>query len=222
MLITLNDISKSIGSTEILKEVTFEIYNNSIVGLVGPNGSGKTTLLNILLGLIQPNRGIINKNNEHLEIGLAIGLDGFFNDFSVIKNIKIFNAIRGSKPKNSNGLKILRNLGFTEYEKKFKHLSLGNKQKVSIASAFIGNPKLIILDEPYNGLDIDSVFQLRDTILSHKEISSFIITSHNLDEIEKVADRILLIRHGSIILNDTTENILKNYENLESQYKNLK
>jgi ABC-2 type transport system ATP-binding protein len=221
MIISLNGISKSIDKTEILKDITIEIYNNSIVGLVGPNGSGKTTFLNILLGLIRPNVGTITKCND-IEIGLAIGLDGFFNDLNVVKNLKILNEIRGSKPKNNNYMDILQNLGFTEYEKKFRHLSLGNKQKVNIASAFIGNPKLIILDEPYNGLDIDSVFQLRDIIISQKEISSFIITSHNLNEIEKVADRILLIRNGSVILNDTTENILRNYENLESQYKNLK
>ena len=221
MILDFQNISKSFDNTLVLKDLKFGIFENSILGLIGPNGSGKTTFLNIVAGLIKPDSGKIYKSKNSLQIGVNIGTKGFFSEFTVQHNLKILSQIREGRSSCKSSVTILEKLGFTDFEKKYKNLSLGNKQKVSISSTFIGNPALILLDEPYNALEIEAIISLRELMISEKEKTSFILTSHNFDEIQRVADRIVIIKKGKIVSDNSTFNIIEESGNLENYYKNL-
>lgn len=219
MLLHSQSLSKNFEQKKVLSNIEFSIGQGEIVGLIGPNGSGKTTLLNILLGMMQPTSGSFTTMKD-LKIGMAIARKGFFDDMTVIRNIQHHATLLGFDQKRIDEYLSVFSIDYLNVN--YSTLSSGMKQRVSLLLAFARHNDLIFLDEPTNHLDIDSILNLRNLILKEKASrTSFLITSHALSDIEKVCDRILFLKHGILVQNVLTDDLLKTYGDLEQAYINI-
>ena len=219
MLLLSQNLSKSFAHKKVLSNIEFSIGQGEIIGLIGPNGSGKTTLLNILLGMMQPQSGSFTTRKD-LKIGMAIARKGFFDDMTVAKNIRHHAALLGLDQKRIDECLTVFSIDYLHA--RYSTLSSGMKQRVSLLLAFARHNDLIFLDEPTNHLDIDSILNLRSLILKEKAArTSFLITSHTLSDIEKICDRILFLKHGVLVQNALTDDLLMTYGDLEQAYINI-
>lgn len=208
MVLVLKNVSKTINNKEIIKQVCFSLNNNEVLALIGPNGAGKTTLLNLISTLLKPDTGIITLGNKDIFLNKKEALKDIFylQDSSVLYgdltgyDHLLFVAKLKSIPR-SQIEKVISSLKMSDYVKiKVKKYSLGMKQHLILALAMISKAKLVLLDEPLNGLDPSSSLQLREIILNlKKEGTSIIFSSHILSEVDKVADRFLFIKDGQIV-----------------------
>jgi ABC-type multidrug transport system ATPase subunit len=218
-MIIVNKVSFGYVKNNVLNEISLSIEKNSILGLIGVNGSGKTTLLKIILQILQPKSGYI-ENHFKRKIGVVMEELGMFPDMTVEKNLKISATIKGIDfSEIDNVLKIVR----LEDKKKskVKTLSSGQKQRLSIASALLGNPELLILDEPINGLDPIGIFEIREIIsIIAKEGKTILIASHILSELEKICTHIAIINNGCILASGTIDQVIDKYDNLEMAFVN--
>ncbi len=213
MKIIINNFVKELSHNLVLDNINLELESGRIYGFVGKNGSGKTMLMRAICGLILPTSGnveidgkIIGKDISFPEsVGVLIENPGFISTYSGFKNLKVLAQIQ-NKISDVEIIETLRNVGLDPDDKKsFRKYSLGMKQKLGIAAAIMENPELLILDEPFNGLDEDSVDKVRDLILKRKSENNLVILScHDSEEIEKICDEIIEINSGKI------KNIRKN------------
>lgn len=206
-LLKVQGLKKSFGHHQVLNGVDFTVQTGHIVGLVGPNGAGKSTIMKAVLGLIPVNGGRIQIAGEPVAItshqalrnvGALIEYPGIYPFLTGMQHLELF-----AKKKNraEHIQRIVTGLGMASYiNAKAKSYSLGMKQKLGIAQALVNRPRLVILDEPMNGLDPQAVKDLRDLIEAEaKNGTSFLISSHILSELEKLADDVLLLNGGRII-----------------------
>ncbi|WKK85595.2 ABC transporter ATP-binding protein [Marivirga arenosa] len=221
-MITLNSISKKYSKVIGLEQVNIDLPKNNVIGLIGKNGSGKSTFIKIITGLITDYKGNVNYNGLKLnEISLASENFGFPSRFTVKKVIKIFKFIK--KADNQQVEKVIEQLELCdELNKKVSVLSQGNKQRLNIACAILGNPKLVILDEPNNGLDPSGFIMLRQLVLDLKaKGKTVIIASHLLNEIEEVCDHILFLNEGRVLIDEKKSELVKSFGSLEKAYLQL-
>ena len=205
--IRVRNLNKKIGGKLILKDINFDIYEGEIVGLVGKNGAGKSTLLKIMTGLYSMDSGDIyyydyNLNNEFEKamsiVGTLIETPDLYKNISGSKNLEIFKSMF----KNISDDTIEEIVKIVEMEKylgrKFKTYSLGMKERLGIAQSLLNKPKILILDEPTNGLDPIGVKKIFD-ILKDMKNTTIIISSHMLSEIESICDKVIFINNGEVI-----------------------
>jgi len=221
MLIHVNNISKTYSKKRVLNNINFSIGRGEIVGLIGPNGSGKTTLLNILMGMLRPNTGTIDTVDD-CRTGMAVSRKGFFDDMSTTKNIYLYTDLLDMD--RSDVLKVMDDFLIDFHSEKYGKLSAGMKQKVSLVLPFLSYHDLIILDEPTNHLDIDSILNLRSTILNKTKENgtSFLITSHIFSDLEKMCDRIIFLKKGEIVMEEFSNVLIENYGSFEEAYLQIK
>ena len=206
---TIN-LSKKYGKTFVVDDLNLSISSGEIVGFLGLNGAGKTTTMRMLLGLIKPTSGecyiqgnkIDQYNLEVLnEIGYIIETPYSYPDLTVQENLEIVSTLRGIRNKDVIDW-VTEKLKLDQYkDKQVKHLSLGNVARLGIAKAIIHKPKILILDEPTNGLDPFGVIEVRELLkeLANNLGTTVLISSHKLEEISKVATRIVIIHEGRLI-----------------------
>ncbi|WP_051604810.1 ATP-binding cassette domain-containing protein [Lachnobacterium bovis] len=206
------NLTKYFGTRKCLDNVSITVEEGDIYGLIGKNGAGKTTFMKACLGMIKPTSGetffwgaqnCSNKNN----IGTLIEYPSFIGNKSARANLELFSEIYGGK---ENIDEILNIVGLADTgKKKAKKFSLGMKQRLGIAIALLNNPKLLILDEPINGLDPTGIREIRDLILhlNREKNVTFIISSHLLDELGKVATKFGFIDNGVLIEEVTAEEL---------------
>lgn len=201
------NINKQFDKKFVLKNISFELKQGEILGLVGPNGAGKTTLMRIIVGLIKKHGGDIffNLNETRIEkdqklIGCIIENPRFYPYLTAYQNLKFFSGLAGKiNKKEINDM--LSFVGLSgETKKKLKKYSLGMKQRLGLALAFLNHPKILILDEPTNGIDPDGIKKIRDYLkkLAHESNTAILISSHVLAEIEKICDRVIILKKGQI------------------------
>lgn len=212
--ISINNVSKTYRPkskypTYALKDISFDIKSNSVTGLIGPNGAGKSTLLRIILGFLKPDSGqihIFDKSPNSIEVRkqLAYQADSLFSSKTIkVQDYLELHATLADININSISQEI-RNLlnifNLTSFaHKSLNSLSRGLRQKVELVQVFLNNPKLILLDEPTASLDPPAVLELRDYIISKKNTDMTILfSSHNLNEVEKICDRVIFINNGSL------------------------
>lgn len=203
-IISIENVSKKFGKNNVLNGITINIPKGSICGLVGPNGAGKTTLLRIISSLQKPDSGQV-KVNADVFSGL-IEEPALFYELNASQNLTQQLILYGIEDEH-NPKDFLEYVGLENTnKKKVKHFSLGMKQKLAIAMMLVGNPELIILDEPMNGLDPQGIIDLRNLILKlNSEGVTFLISSHLLYELEKIVTDFIFINHGEIISKMTSE-----------------
>lgn len=230
-VLEVKSLSKSFGTNKILNNINFELYSGDVVGLIGPNGCGKTTLMKCILGLYHCDTGKVeidgNDIRYNLEdalkvVGSVIENPDFYLNISGLKNLKIRMALFDMKDVGYMNAVIHEVKLDDSINKKVKTYSLGMKQRLGIANALINKPKLLILDEPTNGLDPIGIKQLRELLinLSRNSNVGILISSHNLPEIENICDRILMVDHGTIIEDFGIEKVKYKNISLEEEFMN--
>lgn len=203
-LLSINNLTKNYGTTEALRNFTLEVVEGQVLGILGPNGSGKTTLLSILMGLRYPTSGHFkwfNTPPNHVpttRIGALIEVPTFYPYLSLYDNMRI-SALAKNISYNAIFPAVER-VGLTPNLKaKVATFSLGMKQRMAIAQALLGNPKIIVLDEPTNGLDPEGIVEVRNLI---KELNaggtSIIVASHNLDEVQRTCTHVAILKKGHL------------------------
>lgn len=206
-IVEVKNITKRIKGKLIIDNINFSCKKGEIIGLVGNNGAGKSTLLKIMCGLYKPDEGDVLYDGISLSkdfenaikiVGTLIETPDMYRNLSGNKNLELFkNMFKGI---DENRIKEI--ISIMELEKvinnKFKTYSLGMKERLGIANALVNNPKVLILDEPTNGLDPKGIISLRKLLLDLKD-TTIIISSHILSEIENLCDRVLIIKEGKII-----------------------
>lgn len=205
--IKVRDLNKKIKGKQVLKNINFDIYEGEIVGLVGPNGAGKSTLLKIMTGLYSIESGVIYYFDYNMKydfekcmaiIGTLIESPDLYKNLTGKENLELFKSM--FKGIDENTIKEIVNIVEMEkyLGKKFKTYSLGMKERLGIANALINKPRILILDEPTNGLDPIGIKKIMD-ILSNMKDTTIIISSHLLSEIECLCDKIIFINNGEVV-----------------------
>lgn len=213
-IIQTKNLNKNYKKQEVNKDISLLVPENSIYGLLGPNGAGKSTLLKMIAGMINPTSGEILYNekpwcrNDLLEIGAFIEQPPIYENLSARENLKVRTLLYNlPKSRIEEVLEIvqLTNTG----KKKAGKFSMGMKQRLGIAIALLNNPKLLILDEPTNGLDPIGIGELRELIKSFpKKGITVLLSSHMLSEVEQIADYIGIIANGQLLYQEEVkENI---------------
>ncbi|NFN49120.1 ABC transporter ATP-binding protein, partial [Clostridium botulinum] len=207
-VLEIKNLHKTLGNTEVIKGINLSIKQGEIFGFLGPNGAGKTTTIRMLVGLIKPTNGEIricgydlNKNKEKAlkNVGAVVENPELYKYLSGRENIMQIARIRSVSKKEVE--KVIKLVGLEKrIDDKVSKYSLGMKQRLGLAVALIGSPKLLILDEPTNGLDPTGILEFREIIKKaskEKEISVF-ISSHILSEIQNLCDKVAFINEGKI------------------------
>lgn len=209
----VHGLKKRIGLKTIVEDISFDMHEGEIIGLLGPNGSGKTTIMRMMVGLTKTTKGEaycfekpvgFGKTGMLKEVGSMIETPEFYNYMSGWSNLKQYARVCGKKVTKSRIKELVEFVGLSNViNNKVKTYSLGMRQRLGLAQALLNDPKVLILDEPVNGLDPQGVQDFRNKL---KEIAksgvSILISSHLLDEIEKVCDRVIVIENGKIIADD--------------------
>ena len=218
-ILTTNSLTKIYGKHKAADHISINVRQGDIYGLIGRNGAGKTTLLKMISGLSAPSEGDFSlfgyKGKEKAKvmhrIGTLIEAPGIYPDLSAYENLKLKCIAMGVRDKTVIP-KILETVGLADTGKKRAgKFSLGMKQRLGIALALIGEPDLVILDEPINGLDPQGIAEIRETIekLNKEQNITFIISSHILEELSKIATNYAIIHNGSLIQELTQEELLQ-------------
>ena len=210
-ILTTKELGKNFKYKRVLDQINLNVPTGKIYCIMGPNGAGKSTLLKIISGIEKPTEGVITfkgkdwKREDLKVIGSLIEEPGLFDNLTVEENIKL--KLKLHRVENKNQEQILNTLGFGDHnQEKVKGFSTGMRQRLGIALAFMGNPDLVILDEPTNGLDTFGIHELRELLmLEKKQGKTIIIASHMLSEIQKVADRIAILGDGKLLLEEDYE-----------------
>ncbi len=225
-ILKVENVSKKIGKEEILDTINLSIKRNTIFGLVGENGAGKTTLLKIILGLYKSDSGNVyidgfkvNKEIEKCLKNMAAVIDtpGVYDYLSGRRNLEFFNLL-GKNVSTKIIKKIINNLNMNDYiDKPVSKYSLGMKQRLSLGICLLSTPKVLILDEPLNGLDPIGIRELRSILLHlrKKYKMSIIISSHILSELENLCDKVAFIKNKRI---EKIINIKENEKRLEELF----
>ena len=193
-VLSINNITKYYGNIRALNNVSFSVPEACTYGILGPNGSGKTTLLGIVTEILKPTSGVYTlldnektpKNELRKHIGTLLETPNFYHYLTAEQNLRISAEIKGCEINEIDG--VLKKVGLYERRKsKVSTFSLGMKQRLAIGSALLGNPKVLIFDEPTNGLDPEGIAEIRELIKQlGSEGHTIIMASHLLDEVEKV------------------------------------
>ncbi|HFJ5520455.1 TPA: lantibiotic protection ABC transporter ATP-binding protein [Enterococcus faecium] len=219
-ILETKNLSKKFEKQKVVNEVGLQIQRNSVYGLLGPNGAGKTTTLKMILGLLRPTDGEILFDNEpwkrhHLEkIGSLIESPALYGNLTAKENLLVHTKLLGIPKEKINEVLEVVDLADTG-KKRTSQFSMGMKQRLGIAIALLGDPELLILDEPTNGLDPTGVQKLRELISSFpKKGITVILSSHILSEVEQVVDKIGIINKGELLF----QGIPNSNESLEEFY----
>lgn len=211
--ISVEALSKNFGSKQALSGVTFSVPYGAIFGFLGPNGAGKTTTIRCLMDFIRPDSGSIKILGQDAQINSAILKQSigylssdsqFYPDWTADDHIKFFESIKGRSPTRN---KLVKRLDL-DTRTKVKALSSGNKQKLAIVLCFVGNPELIIMDEPTRGLDPllqNELYKILAEFVSGNK--TVFLSSHNLGEVERICDSVVLIKDGVIVEEKTMASI---------------
>ncbi len=218
-ILTTNNITKTYGKQNATDHISINVRQGDIYGLIGRNGAGKTTLLKMISGLASPSEGDFTlfgysgkeKSQVMHRIGTLIEAPGIYPELSAAENLKLKCIAMGVRDKTVIP-KILETVGLADTGKKHVgKFSLGMKQRLGIALALVGEPDLVILDEPINGLDPQGIVEIRETIekLNKEQGITFIISSHILEELAKIATNYAIIHNGALVQELTIEELLQ-------------
>ena len=198
-------LSKFYGKTEALKDVSFEVTPGSVFGILGPNGSGKTTFLGTVLQVLSPTRGRFQwfgkdpEPRQRRRIGTLLETPNYYPYLTATQNLRITASIRGIDESDIG--RTVEAVGLSSYEKlPFSKYSLGMKQRLAIGGSLLGNPEVLVLDEPTNGLDPSGIADVRNLIGElHKSGKTIILASHLLDQVEKVCTHLAILKKGKLL-----------------------
>ena len=214
-ILTITGVSKNYGKLTALDAVSFEVPAGAVFGILGPNGSGKTTLLSIILDVLHADTGKFSwfgnspQTNNRKQIGSLLETPNFYHYLSAVDNLKITQAISG-RGGSTDIDEVLRIVKLDERKNsKFSSYSLGMKQRLAIGAALLGNPGVLVFDEPTNGLDPVGIAEIRELIKTLAASGKTIImASHLLDEVEKVCTHVAILKKGNLLTAGPVDEVL--------------
>lgn len=218
-MIEVKNITKKYGNFVAVDNISFTIKDGEIVGLLGPNGAGKSTTMNTITGFIEQTEGnvIVNgydtlKKSKRAKSQIGYMPEGvpLYDDLSIKEFVTYMAELKKvkRKEKKEQVQDIIKKTGLDEIQNKLiKNLSRGQKQRVSLAGALVGNPKVLILDEPTVGLDPKQIMEIRSLIKDLGREHTVILSSHILSEVSQICDRVIIINNGKIVAEDTPEHL---------------
>lgn len=220
-MIEVTNLSKRYGNHVAVSDVSFTVKDGEILGFLGPNGAGKSTIMNILTGYLSPTVGTVkidsfdimeSPNEAKKRIGYLPELPPLYLDMTVKEYLYfVYDLKKVTLPKAPHIAEICRLVKIEDVsDRLIKNLSKGYRQRVGIAQALIGNPDVLILDEPTVGLDPKQIIEIRNLINHLGKTHTIILSSHILSEIQAVCERVIVINRGKLIADDTAENLSKN------------
>ncbi|MEY3420595.1 MAG: hypothetical protein RIR48_880, partial [Bacteroidota bacterium] len=204
-VLRINHLSKSYGKVKALNDLTITIEAGNVYGLLGPNGSGKTTTLGIILGILQQDSGDFEwfggalGEKHRLKIGAILETPNFYPYLNADENLEIIRHIKNDANADFDALLTLVNLK-ERRKSRFSTYSLGMKQRLAIAATLIGDPEVLIFDEPTNGLDPQGIAEVREILQKiARSGKTVIMASHILDEVEKICTHVAIIKKGQLL-----------------------
>jgi ABC-2 type transport system ATP-binding protein len=221
-ILTVDNLHKNYDPIHALKGVSFTVPNGSVFGILGPNGSGKTTLLGIIMDILKATSGSYRlfdetpTNVHRQQIGTLLETPNFYHYLNAVQNLKIAAAIKQRGKEEIDQVLQMVNLEQRKFSK-FSTYSLGMKQRLAIASSLLGNPDVLIFDEPTNGLDPIGIAETRELIKKlNKSGKTIIMASHLLDEVEKVCTHVAILQKGTLLTHGHVDEILATEDIVEA------
>lgn len=218
MSISVNSLSKTYGAQKAVDDISFTVNKGEIVGFLGPNGAGKSTTMKMITGYLPASKGsarvcdivVTDNNNEtKKKIGYLPEANPLYFDMYVREYLEFVGNIHTVKNKKERIEEVIRIVGLSlEANKKIGQLSKGYKQRVGLAAALIHDPEVLILDEPTSGLDPNQIVEIREVIKKLGEHKTILFSSHILQEVQAICDRVIIINKGKIVADDTLSNLL--------------
>ncbi len=233
MDITINGLTKSYGEQLAVNNISFSLKKGEIVGFIGPNGSGKSTTMKSICGILTPDSGEIVIGDEQITDSKTISIkkhigylpenNPLYYEMYISEYLKYTGKIYQIKNLDQRIEEIIKLTGLTpERHKKIAQLSKGYKQRVGLAQALIHDPEILILDEPTTGLDPNQLVEIRSLIKSFSKNKAVLLSTHILQEVEAICDRVIIINKGTIVSDGKTENITGKFETqtIKVEFKN--
>ncbi len=233
MDITINGLTKSYGEQLAVNNISFSLKKGEIVGFIGPNGSGKSTTMKSICGILTPDSGEIVIGDEQITDSKTISIkkhigylpenNPLYYEMYITEYLKYTGKIYQIKNLDQRIEEIIKLTGLTpERHKKIAQLSKGYKQRVGLAQALIHDPEILILDEPTTGLDPNQLVEIRSLIKSFSKNKAVLLSTHILQEVEAICDRVIIINKGTIVSDGKTENITGKFETqtIKVEFKN--
>ena len=230
--IEINNLNKKYKKAYAVKDINFKIDKGKTIGLLGPNGCGKSTTIGMMLGLIKPTSGVVLINGKDIEKNRTSLLQkmNFISPYielpkklTIEENLSVYGRLYGVKDLKNKISELMEKLNLMEFKKrKTGELSSGQKNKVSLAKALINDPEILLLDEPTASLDPDVGDYVRGIIenFSSKNGSTILLASHNMNEVERLCDEVLMMNKGKIIDKGKSEDLINKHgrKNLEEVF----
>ena len=221
-ILTVENLSKFYGPVQALKNVSFSVPEGTVFGILGPNGSGKTTTLGTITDILKPTSGTYRLFDEpasadsRRRIGSLLETPNFYHYLSGIKNLEIAAEIKQHGKEDI--AHVLETVDLSQRKNsKFSTYSLGMKQRLAIASCLLGNPSVLIFDEPTNGLDPVGIAEIRELMKElHRQGKTIIMASHLLDEVEKVCTHVAILKNGELVTSGKVNEILSSEDIIET------
>ena len=233
MSISVSNLSKSFGSQIAVNAINFSINNGEIVGFLGPNGAGKSTTMKILAGFISSSSGKAMLNDtiisvDSLESKRQVGYlpehNPLYLEMYIVEYLTFVGSLYGMAGQllKKRIEEVINLVGLNpEKHKKIEQLSKGFRQRVGLAQALLHDPEVLILDEPTTGLDPNQLVEIRNLIKEIGKNKTIILSTHIMQEVEAICDRVIIINKGNIVADDSLSTIKKNGETLEDVFRNL-
>ena len=226
-ILTVENLHKNYGYIKALKGVSFTVPEGAVFGILGPNGSGKTTLLGIIMNVLKATSGSFKLFDEtptehhRKQIGTLLETPNFYHYLNADQNLRIAASIKERGMDDIERVLKVVNL-YERRTSRFSTYSLGMKQRLALASCMLGNPNVLVFDEPTNGLDPVGIADTRELIKKlHKEGKTIIMASHLLDEVEKVCTHVAILQKGTLITHGHVDEILVHEDIVEAGATNL-
>ena len=217
MSIVVNELMKVYGEQKAVNKISFSVPRGEIVGFLGPNGAGKSTTMKMITGYLTPDSGSAVVSNINVatdpiaakkKIGYLPEANPLYPDMYIKEYLEFIAGIHGVTNKRQRIKEVIELTGLTiEQRKKISQLSKGYKQRTGLAAALIHDPEVLILDEPTSGLDPNQIIEIRNVIREQGRNKTVLFSSHILQEVEAVCDRVIIINKGSLVANDKLSNL---------------
>ncbi len=233
MSIEVSQVTRLYGAQKAVDDISFSVKNGEIVGFLGPNGAGKSTTMKMITGYIAPDKGKLtvagidvqsNPLDAKKKIGYLPEANPLYYDMYVREYLDFIGDMHQLTSKKHRIEQVIKDVGLTpESRKRTGQLSKGYKQRVGLAAAILHDPEVLILDEPTTGLDPNQILEIRELIRELGRNKTVLFSTHILQEVEALCDRIIIISKGKLVANDTLNNLRSkgNGESLETIFKNL-